>query len=142
MKAFGLFLVDLNDGQTHAGLTGDLNELLQSVKQHGRSGSMTLKIKVAPATKNAHDVDKITIVAERKLELPKAEQPSDFFWLTDDAEPTRHHPRQHHLDLRDAQDTRGGLRWPGDQFSPPDADGVITPTSAATTAPAQLKEVK
>ena len=94
MKAFGLCLVDLNDGQTHAGLTGDLNELLQSVKQHGRSGSMTLKIKVAPATKNAHDVDKITIVAERKLELPKAEQPSDFFWLTDDAEPTRHHTHQ------------------------------------------------
>ena len=94
MKAFGLCLVDLNDGQTHAGLTGDLNELLQSVKQHGRSGSMTLKIKVAPASKGSHDVDKITIVAERKLELPKAEQPSDFFWLTDDAEPTRHHTHQ------------------------------------------------
>ncbi|MDQ1260601.1 MAG: hypothetical protein QG643_2427, partial [Pseudomonadota bacterium] len=42
-------------------------------------------------------------VADRKLELPKPEQPSDFFWLTDEAEPTRQHPRQHALDLREAK---------------------------------------
>ena len=28
MKSFNLFLQDLNDGSTHAGLTGDLAELL------------------------------------------------------------------------------------------------------------------
>lgn len=55
-------------------------------------------------------MDKITIMADRKLELPKPEQPQDFFWLTDAAEPTRQHPRQHNLDLRDAQDMRGGMR--------------------------------
>ncbi len=48
-------------------------------------------------------MDKITITADRKLELPKPEQPSDFFWLTDEAEPTRQHPRQHALDLREAR---------------------------------------
>lgn len=125
MKSFALFLADLNDGQTHAGLTGDLAELLQSVKTHGRSGSMTLKIKITPANRGG-DVDKITISADRKLELPKPEQPQDFFWLTDDAEPTRQHPRQHSLDLRDAQDLRGGLRTPTEAFTTPDADGVIT----------------
>lgn len=57
-------------------------------------------------------MDKITITADRKLELPKPEQPSDFFWLTDTAEPTRQHPRQHALDLRDTKTI--------------DADGVIT----------------
>jgi hypothetical protein len=109
MKAFNHFLNDLNDGKTNAGLTSDLAELLQAVKAHGRSGSMTLKIKIMPASRSG-EVDKITIVADRKLELPKPDQPSDFFWLTDDAEPTRQHPRQHDLDLRDATDTRGGLR--------------------------------
>lgn len=127
MKSFNLFLQDLNDGQTHAGLTGDLNELLQAVQSTGRTGSMTLKIKIASASKGGNEVDKITIMADRKLELPKPEQPQDFFWLTDEAEPTRQHPRQHSLDLRDAQDTRGGLRSATEQFvSPPDADGVIT----------------
>lgn len=119
MKAFNQFLIDLNDGSTHAGLTGDLQELLQSVKATGRTGSMTLKIKISSASKGSGEVDKITIVADRKLELPKPEQPQDFFWLTDDAEPTRHHPRQHSLDLREVRST-------ATDFTTPDADGVIT----------------
>jgi len=102
MKAFTHFLTDLNDGQTQAALTADLDELLRTVKSTGRSGALSIKLKVQPASKGGHEVDKITITAERKLELPKPEQPSDFFWLTDDAEPTRQHPRQHQLDLRDA----------------------------------------
>jgi hypothetical protein len=117
MRSFTLFLQDLNDGQTLAGLTGDLHELLSSVQAHGSRGSMTLRIKVLPASKGGQSVDKITINVERKLELPKPEQPSDFFWLTDDAEPTRQHPRQHALDLRDAKSI--------------DADGVITFKDAA-----------
>ena len=135
MKAFGLFLVDLNDGSTHAGLTGDLAELLQAVKNTGRTGSMTLKIKVSNGSKASGDVDRIIIVAERKLELPKPEQPQDFFWLTDEAEPTRQHPRQHALDLRNAGDERGGMRDAATAafvasapttFTQPDADGAIT----------------
>lgn len=110
MKSFALFLAELNDGQTNAGLTGDMAELLQTVKATGRGGSMTLKIKIQSASKTG-EVDKITITADRRLELPKPEQPTDFFWLTDTAEPTRQHPRQHALDLRDAKTV--------------DADGVI-----------------
>lgn len=110
MKSFTLFLNELNDGQTNSGLTADLAELLQTVKATGRGGSMTLKIKVASASKTG-DVDKITITADRRLELPKPETPTDFFWLTDTAEPTRQHPRQHALDLRDVKTI--------------DADGVI-----------------
>jgi hypothetical protein len=102
MKAFSVFLQDLNLGQTHSLLTQDLHDLLQTVKSTGRSGTLTVKIKVAAATRGG-DVDKVTIAADRKLELPKPEQPTDFFWLTDDAEPTRQHPRQHDLDLRDAR---------------------------------------
>lgn len=125
MKTFGLFLVDLNDGQTHAGLTSDLQELLQAVKSTGRTGSMTLKIKISSASKGSGEVDKITIVADRKLELPKPEQPQDFFWLTEDAEPTRQHPRQHALDLRDVRSPKAT------EFKTPEADGLI-----------QLKEAK
>lgn len=125
MKSYNHFLY-LNDGKTLAGLTADLAELMQAVKANGRRGSITLKI--SPANRNG-EVDKITAVADRKLELPKPDQPSDFFWLTDDAEPTRQHPRQHSLDLRDAADERGGLRTPikalAETFTHPDADGVI-----------------
>jgi len=103
VKSFALFLNDLNDGNTLAGLTADLAELLQTVQSTGRSGSLTLKVKVAPAAKAGQYVDKVTIVADRKLELPKPDAPSDFFWLTDEAEPTRQHPRQHALGLHDTR---------------------------------------
>ena len=67
-------------------------------------------IKVVPAVKGAGDVDKITVTVESQLALPKPQQPSDFFFLTDDAEPTRQHPRQHALDLRDVSaQARGGV---------------------------------
>lgn len=118
MRAFNLFLADLNDGSTHAGLTADLQELLIAVQNTGRAGRLTLKIKVSSASKGGSMVDKITVQADRKLELPKPEQPQDFFWITDDATPTRQHPRQHNLDLRDAGQ-------PAPQFTDPDADGVI-----------------
>lgn len=112
MKALAVFIQDVNDGQTHTGLTADLAELFQTVRNTGRSGAMTVKIKVMPATKGGAEVDKITITVDRKLELPKPEAPSDFFWLNEDAEPTRQHPRQHALDLREARSV--------------DDDGVIT----------------
>lgn len=100
-KAFSLVLADLNDGSTAAGLTADLHELLAAVQHSGRSGSLTVKLKIAPATKGSTmGVDKVTIVAEKKLELPKPDAPTDFFWLTDDAELSRKHPRQNELELR------------------------------------------
>ncbi|MCY1166585.1 hypothetical protein D9M73_65280 [compost metagenome] len=108
-KAFSVLLNELNEGSTHAALTADFAELLRTVQNTGRGGSLTLKVKVAPATKGSSggSVDKITITADRKLELPKPEQPSDFFWLTEDGETSRNHPRQHSLELREVGSTNG-----------------------------------
>ncbi|VTU38457.1 hypothetical protein H4CHR_04430 [Variovorax sp. PBS-H4] len=103
MKSFSLFINELNDGSTHAALTADLKELLQTVQSTGRSGVLTLKVKVAPAVKGTQgDIDKVTITADRSLTLPKPEQPTDFFWLTEDGETSRQHPKQHSLELRAA----------------------------------------
>lgn len=103
MKAFGVILNELNEGSTHAALSADLAELLRTVQATGRAGSLTLKIKIVPAvrTSGGGTVDKVNITADRKLELPKPEMPSDFFYLTDDGETTRNHPRQHSLELRE-----------------------------------------
>ena len=126
MKSFNQLLVELNDGHTLAALTGDFAELLQTVKSTGRGGSLTLKVKVSNASKGGSEVDKIIILAERKLELPKPEQPQDFFWLTDDAQPTRQHPRQHALDLREVPSTPTPEQAFAKTFTTPDADGVLT----------------
>lgn len=107
MKALAIFLQEINGGTTHAACTADLAELFKTVQETGRKGALKLTITVAPGTKGA-EVDKVVVSVDRTLALPKAEQPSDFFWLTDDAEPTRKHPRQHELELRDAPSANAG----------------------------------
>ncbi len=106
MKAFSVFLVELNEGSTHSALTKDLDELLRTVQATGRAGAMTVKIKVVPAIKTTSgQVDKVNVTADRVLALPKPEQPTDFFWLTEDGETSRNHPRQHSLELREVGTT-------------------------------------
>jgi hypothetical protein len=100
-KAFALFLQELRDGRTHTELTSQLAELLTQVKETGRGGAIKLSIKVKPAGRGA-DVDKVVITDSVNVELPKPERGDDFFWLTDDNDLSRNHPRQGSLELRDA----------------------------------------
>lgn len=129
MKSFSAFIGDLNEGSTNSALTGHLAELLLAVKTHGRAGQLKLSIKVIPAVRGGGDVDKITVTVDSQLALPKPQQPSDFFFLTDDAQPTRQHPRQGELPLRDVTGANAGGADFKD-FSTPDADGVINPKKA------------
>lgn len=102
MKSFTHFINELNDGSTHASLTAELKELLQTVQTTGKGGALVLTIKVTPAVKGTQgDIDKITVDALSALKLPKAQKPVDFFWLTEDGETSRQHPKQHSLELRD-----------------------------------------
>lgn len=102
MKSFNQMLIEINEGSTHSALSADLAELLRTVQSTGRAGALTLKLKIAPATRaESGQVDRVNITADRKLELPKPVAPADFFWLTDDGETTRNHPRQQSLPLRE-----------------------------------------
>jgi hypothetical protein len=124
VKSFSHFITELNEGQNNAQFTGHLSELFTAVKAHGLAGALRITIKVLPATRGGGPVDKVLISCDSQLTLPKPTQPSDIFYLTDDAEPTRNHPRQMEL---------GGLRdvtaepTATDRFkdSTTDADGVI-----------------
>lgn len=100
-KAFAIFLQDLRDGRAHTELTSQLAELLAKVKDTCKGGDITLKIKIKPAGRG-QDVDKVTVTDAITVNLPKPERGEDFFWLTDDNDLSRNHPRQHALELREA----------------------------------------
>ncbi len=100
-KAFAVFLQDLRDGRAHAELSSQLADLIAKVKETGKGGSINLKIKIKPASRGG-DIDKVTISDAISIELPKPERGEDFFWLTDENELTRNHPRQANLELREA----------------------------------------
>lgn len=104
-KAFAVFLQDLRDGRAHAELSSQLAELLTKVKETGKGGGLTLKIKIKPASRGG-DVDKVTISDAITVEMPKPERGEDFFWLTDDNDLSRNHPRQANLELREATTTQ------------------------------------
>lgn len=100
-KAFAVFLQELRDGRTHAELSDQLANLLEKVKETGKGGEITLKLKVRPAGRGA-DVDKIVIGDSVTIKLPNPERGEDFFWLTNENALSRNHPRQGNLELRDA----------------------------------------
>jgi hypothetical protein len=105
-NAFSLFVQDLRDGRAHAELTGKLAEVLTAVKETGKAGSITLKIDIKPAARGNNDVDKVTILDTVTAKVPMPDRGQDFYWLTDDNNLSRNHPRQHNLDLRDATSTQ------------------------------------
>lgn len=102
-KAFSIILQDLRDGRVHAELTQQFSDLLSKVQETGKAGEITLKIKIKPTTRG--DVDKVTISDAITLTLPKPERGEDMFFLTDECDLSRNHPRQGNLELRDATPT-------------------------------------
>lgn len=103
MKSFAHLLNEINEGSTHAALSADMAELLRTVQSTGRAGKLTVTVKVVPAVRNTGggEIDRVNITVDRTLALPKPETPTDFFYLTDDGETTRNHPRQQSLELRE-----------------------------------------
>jgi hypothetical protein len=107
MKSFAHLLNEINEGSTHAALTQDMADLLRTVQTTGRAGKLTITLKVAPAVRNTSggDIDRINLTVDRTLALPKPETPTDFFYLTEDGETTRNHPKQQSLELREVNST-------------------------------------
>lgn len=107
MKSFAHLLNEINEGSTHAALTQDMADLLRTVQTTGRAGKLTITLKVAPAVRNTSggDIDRINLTVDRTLALPKPETPTDFFYLTEDGETTRNHPKQQALELREVTST-------------------------------------
>jgi hypothetical protein len=100
-KAFAVFLQELRDGRAHSELSGQLAELITKVKETGKGGSLTFKVKIKPSTRAA-DVERVTISDAITVDLPQLEHGDDVFWITDDNDLSRSHPRQGSLELRDA----------------------------------------
>ena len=107
--SFALVLQDLRDGRTNTEMSKKFDELIKAVEASGKSGTLSLTIKVAPASR-AQPVDKVIVQPVVKLTPPKPEVGEDFFWLTDDSELSRNHPRQAALELRDASSKPDNLK--------------------------------
>lgn len=105
---FNILIAQINQGADNSNLSADMDELLRTVQATGRAGSLTITIKIVPATADRQSVDKLTVQIDRGLKLPKPESAKDFFFITEDGELTRKHPKQQELELRDVT-LQGGI---------------------------------
>ena len=99
-EPFSRWLFAQREGVTHAELTDGLAALAEAVMETGKSGSLTLTIKVGKASKNGgHQMlvsDVVTLTAPTA-----ARTESIFFYDSDTGSLPRTHPRQQQLPLQE-----------------------------------------
>lgn len=99
-QPFSQFLFAQRKGATHGELTDGLAELLQAVMDTGKSGTLTLQVKVSKATKNGGNqmivADTVTVKA------PKAAREETLFFFDERTSSlSRNDPTQPALPLQE-----------------------------------------
>lgn len=93
-RPFADLLRELDKGRVHTELSSQLQELVETVMDVNKGGTVTLTVKVSP-TKAAETVE---VQATVKAVLPKTQRASLFF-VSDDFNLTRDNPHQPFLPL-------------------------------------------
>jgi hypothetical protein len=91
-------ILQMNNGATVAELGNALEQMVAAVRAAGKSGSITLTIKVAPASKGATDV--LMVESQVKSKLPEPNRGMTIFYATEDNRLVRNDPKQQMLPLR------------------------------------------
>lgn len=89
---FTQFLADHRNGRLQSELADAVNELVEAVVAHGKPGTLTLVLKVKPATKGAGHT--LLVTDEVKVKKPAGERGESIFYADDDANLSRRDPRQ------------------------------------------------
>jgi len=86
---------ELRRGKLIAELTKQLADLVTGVRAVGASGTLTLTIKVQPASKG--DANAVQIFDDVRLKIPTPTRPATYMFADDDGILTRQDPRQPQL---------------------------------------------
>lgn len=107
---FAVFLVQHSRGEAHTQISRELCELLAAVQEHGRKGSLTVKVTVEPP-KGHVDGAPLLISIESDLKAPRPVAPPAMYFVDDDGRPTRNDPRQTAaFDVRDLPTTKNEIK--------------------------------
>jgi hypothetical protein len=107
---FAVFLVQHSRGEAHDQISGELRELLNAVQEHGRKGSLTVKVTVEPP-KGHVDGAPVLVTVESDLKAPRPIAPPAMYFVDDDGRPTRNDPRQlASFDVRDLPTSKNEIK--------------------------------
>jgi len=107
---FAVFLVQHSRGEAHIQASSELRELLTAVQEHGRKGSLTIKVTVEPP-KGHVDGQPLLVSVESELKAPRPIAPPAMYFVDDEGRPTRNDPRQTTaFDVRDLPTTKTEIK--------------------------------
>jgi hypothetical protein len=95
---FNETILQINNGATVTELSEALQQVVAAVRQTGKTGSLTLALKVTPASKRTTEV--LMIESQVRTKLPEPERGMTVFYATEDNRLVRNDPKQQMLPLR------------------------------------------
>jgi hypothetical protein len=100
-RPFADVVVDLGRGSVHRELSDELQDLIASVMDTGKKGSITLQLQVSKS-KSGEQVEIVDVI---KVTKPKPARPASIFFVDHDHNVTRSDPNQMALTLREVPST-------------------------------------
>lgn len=107
-NTFELTVRELRNGGTAEELEKALINLVAQVRATGRSGELTLKLKIKPASKG--DVNVLMLEDDIKVKYPQLERGGSIFFADDHQKLYRSDPRQRELELKTVEIPQESLR--------------------------------
>lgn len=101
-------LADVRAGGVIDDLDDILADVVQAVRNTGKTGELTLKLTIKPASKG--DICTLFVDADIKTKLPRLDKGSTVFFADDDNSLTRRDPRQSEIPLRAIDDPKEPIR--------------------------------
>jgi hypothetical protein len=89
---FTRFLQEHRNGRLQSELADAVNELVEAIVEHGKPGSLTLTLKMKPATKGLGN--SLLVTDEVKVKKPMGERGESLFFADDHSNLSRRDPRQ------------------------------------------------
>lgn len=102
-QPFTQFLFSYQRGQLDAELGEQLRDLVAAVVEHGKKGTLQLKVEVKPAGANAGE--QLTVACDADVKPPKPVPPEQIFWADADCTLVRNDPHANPLFDPDREET-------------------------------------
>lgn len=97
-RPFSTWLFEQRRGALDAELSQELRELVNAVATHQKGGTLTLTVKVAPAS---GDRDAFVVLDDVKVTLPKGERSPAIWFADENGDLRRYDPRQLRIEVRE-----------------------------------------
>lgn len=107
-NVFTRTLQEIRNGDSLNEVSTELQRLIQAVRETGRAGKLTLKLKVEPASRG--DVTRVFIEDQISVEIPKPQKAKALFFTLEDGGLQRKDPNQTEMDLKVVESKQGPLK--------------------------------